>query len=473
MKHTPKYEKEDIVINFRDMLVHILRHWRGLVIGVLVITLLAGAYQYRQDLSTYEVKLAAQTNKVTAITLEGTSLANANQVLQYQKTYEELANYNRTSLLMQIDPTAVNTQTLSFLITGKRAYSTAAMYQTHLNNLAMYEDIAETVAPDNDPSYIMELVTATLQYESGAIETADTVMLNVKIIAPTKDICATIADEVKTHIFSLQTTVTAALGTHTCQLAAQTEQQSVDTSLKTTQQNNLNNCNTLRYNFENAKKALTTNEKAYVEQMSAINVEDKPVTLTPPSISKKTVILGFFAGVVLMCCVYGISYVFNRKLKSREDFAERYGLFLFGCLSLETQKRVTVTERLIRRWFFKKESAVTEQETLRLAQQQLLLSVRQVAGGVDRLTVYITGSHADIRDHALFTSTKELLAENNIALEAVPCPLYDAQALEKLATADAVVLAETLGASTYDDIYRELDVCDRLGCPILGAFILQ
>jgi hypothetical protein len=52
-------------------------------------------------------------------------------------------------------------------------------------------------------------------------------------------------------------------------------------------------------------------------------------------------------------------------------------------------------------------------------------------------------------------------------------PLSDAASLERLADADGVVLAETVGTSCYNDIYRELALCKHLNRPVLGAFVLE
>lgn len=453
MNTKPRYEKEDIVINFRDMLLHIVRRWRSILIGVLIVTLLAGGYRYMKDARVYKNKLAAENNQPTTVTLSEASLANANQVLQYQKTYQAHANYNRNSLLMQINPAAVDTQILSYMITGEKSYSIASMYQLHLNNLAMYETVAAEIAPDNDPAYITELVTVTLKYESNRTDSVDHVTLNIKTIAPTNDICAAIAKEIKTHMASLQPTVTAAFGTHGCSLIADTVQVNANTSLKSTQQSNLNTCNTLRNNLKVAKNALTSAEKAYVEQMTGVNTNlnnKKPVAPTPPSVSVKMLVLGFVAGLLLMTCVHALGYALNRKLKSREDFAERYGVFVFGCLN-----------------------AQIDQDAIALAQKKLLLSVQAVADSNKTSTVYIIGADTDARARAPFETMKTAFADKGITLEALQSPLNDAAALDKVATADAVVLAETIGASSYDDIYSELDLCDRLGRPVLGAFILK
>lgn len=475
MDTSPRYEKDDIVINFRDLTVHILRRWRSAVIGVLIVTLLAGVFGHLKDQRSYEASLAAEKDKVATVQLDELSLANANQVLQYQKLYEQQAEYNRESLLMQIDTGAVNTRTLSYLVTGAKSYVTAAMYQTHLSSLTMYEDIAAAVAPNSNPSHIMELVTVSLQYDSGADAVADHAMINIRIIAPTKELCAAIALPIKQQMQTLRPTVTSALDSHSLTLAADTVQLITDNSLKSTQQNNLNNCNTLRNNLKSAKDALTSDEKAYVEQMTAIDKVDDADTaeLTPPSINVKMLILGFAAGLVLMVGLHALGYVFSRKLKSREDFAERYGLFVFGCLCDDEEKRVSLTERLIRRLFFKKERVLSAQDRLALAQQQITLTLRGTVEGKANAAVFVIGSTLDDNTAALFAPFKEAAAKNGATLDVLRDPLTDAAALERLATADAVILAETLGASAYDDIYRELELCERLNRPVLGAFLMK
>lgn len=446
MNTSPRYEKEDILINFRDLLVHILRRWRSVLIGMVVVTLLLTGFKYVKDQSAYENALAAHKDETAVIELDEASLANAEQVMHYQKLYQTQAAYNRDSLLMQIDPVAVPTQTLSYLITGKQAYVTAAVYQTHLNNRELFANIAAAVAPQNDPSHIAELVSTSLQSDNGADAIADHVILNIKVIAPTEALCASIAAEIKLRVNTVKTSAVG-ITEHTLTFIAETVQVTVDNALKTTQQNNLNNCTTLRNNLKTTQDALTANEKAYIQQMTALDEENTAAAPTPPSVSKKMVVLGIAAGLVLMAGLHALGYVFSRKVKSREDFAERYGLFVF--------------------------SDVAAQETLALAAQQLTLAVRAAVGEKENAAVFITGSALDDKAATLFAPLKEALAKQGVTLDVLPAALTDAAAFEQLAGADAVVLAETLGVSTYGDIYREIETCERLDCPVLGAFILR
>ena len=471
MEASSRYDKGDIIINFRDLTVHILRRWRSIVVGVLVVTLLAGALQYLRDARTYKATLAAEQDKMSTVQLEGLSLANANQVLQYQKLYQLQADYNREALLMQINPAAVPTRTLSYVVSGEMGFVTASLYQTHLGDLAVYRNIATQLAMTNDPSHIMELVSVTVQHDSSTEILADHALVVVKIVAPTEDVAGAITEQLKKQMQALKATVTSALGTHTLTLAADSARLAADSELKTVQQNNLNNGNTLRNNLKSAKDALTAQEKAYVEQMAAIDkVEtDTAPKPTPPSVSVKMLIVGFAAGLVLMLGVHALGYVFGRKLKSREDFAERYGLFVFDCIA-DGQKKLSGTERLIRRLFFKKEQLTSAESRLALAQQQLTLTLRGELADKQSARVCVIG---DTDTSAALAPFKDAAAKSGVALEFLPSPLSDAAALERLSAADAVILAKAVGASAYNDIYRELELCERLDRPVLGAFVLQ
>lgn len=466
---TPQYEKEDILINFRDLLVYLLRRWKSALIGVLIITLLMTGYQYLRDYRAYQNALAS--NGQTATELSELSLANANQVLQYRETYQAQAEYNRSSLLMQINSGAVPTETVSYLITGTRSYVAATLLQNHLNDLSVYERVSAAIAPDSDPAQIMELVSATVAYDDSSA-VADHALLSIKIIAPNKDLCNAIATELRNYLHTLHDNTAVDVGNYTLTLAQETFRYTVDNSLKTTQQNNLNTCNTLRNNLKTATDALSAQEKAYVERMSSQNGDSLDRKPTPPSVSKKALVLGFAAGVVLFVFLYGLGYVFDRRIKSREDFTERYGLYVFGVLDSRHKKRSTVTERLLRRLFSKKDLAADLPSRLALAQRQIALSARATAEKTP-LTVYVTGTFNDA-DVPLLDGIKQALGKDGVKLmyDAAD-PLQDAAALNSLAHADAVLLTETVGVSVYENVYRTLALCERLDRPVLGTLLLQ
>ncbi len=106
------------------------------------------------------------------------------------------------------------------------------------------------------------------------------------------------------------------------------------------------------------------------------------------------------------------------------------------------------------------------------SENKLLELQKELSAQYDACSYVFPCDLAD-KDAALFAPLNEATAKSGIALDTLPCALNNAAAFEQLATADAVVLAETVGASSYSDIYREIEMCERLQRPILGAFILQ
>ncbi len=470
MNNTPRCEKGDIIINFRDMLMHILHRWPSILVGILLVALLASGYQYVTDKQGYDSALAAEKDKTATVQLEGLSLANANQVLQYQKIYKMQAEYNRSAPLMQIDPSAVDSEMLSYLVTGQRAYVTASLYQTHLSSVSLYEKLATEITPTYDPAQLMELVTVKLQYDPNTENTTRDVIFSIKVIAPTKDMCTVVSSAIKAGMNSLRRTVTDAVGAHTLSLVANTAQVNTDMGLRSTQQNNLNNCNTLRTALKTARDALSADELAYVEQMAVL--EENPDDTTPPappSLSKKMLLIGAVAGFALLVCIHAAVYLFSRKLKSREDLTQRYGIMVFGALA-DTAKKRGFTDRILRRLFFKKESALTAEEHNALTGQQFVLAVKTALADKTTTNLLVIGGE---KSDALLAPLTDLLSKEDITLTTVSNPVYNAVALEQLTAADAVVLAETVGVSVYGDIYRTLDLCAQLDRPVIGALVIE
>jgi hypothetical protein len=163
-------------------------------------------------------------------------------------------------------------------------------------------------------------------------------------------------------------------------------------------------------------------------------------------------------------------YVFSRRLKSAEDFAERYGLFVFTDLRDESQVNASFTERCINRLFFRKELAIPMQDRVALAQQQLTLAAQDTFTDKEAVTIAVIGG-TNAADR--FADFKAAVAKSGVTLEMLGSPLSDAASLERLADAEGVVLAETVGTSCYNDIYHELALCKHLNRPVLGAFVLE
>ena len=456
MNTAPHYNKEDLIVNFRDMFLHVLLRWRTILVGVLIVTLLAGGGKYLADRQAWKSAAAKQT-----VTLDAVSLANAQMVISYQRAYYSLAEYNERALLMQIDAGKVPTQMLSYLVSGPHSYTTATLYRNAISDAAVYQALtAAGVAVD--PAYLQELVTAVVETGSaGTVDIPDEpVVLTVKVIAPDEALCRQMADSLVSYMKTIVPQITAAAGDHTIVLAGNTFSFTGDALLKTNQQTNISNANTMRTNLRVALDGLTDDEALYVRQHNSLSGEDAAVSA--PAVSKKFLALGLAGGLVLFVGLAILGYLLDKRVKSGEDLQQRYGLYLLGALERQDGARKGSTRRILRRFRPASDSAL-------LAQQAVLAA--QSLGG-DK-PVFITGCSVTDEDKQQLQGLVDALTKADIPAVLGNCPLHDAQAMRQLAAAGGVILAEKAGVSSYDDIGRELELCRRADCPLLGAILLQ
>lgn len=456
MNTAPRYNKEDLIVNFRDMFLHVLLRWRTILVGVLIVTLLAGGGKYLADRQAQKSAAAEQE-----VTLDAASLANAQMVISYQRAYYSLAEYNERALLMQIDAGKVPTQVLSYLVSGPHSYTTATLYRNAISDASVYQVLTaagETV----DPAYLQELVTAVVETGStGTVDIPDEpVVLTVKIIAPDEALCRQLADGLTAHLAAVVPQVTAAAGNHTITLVGNTFSFAGDTLLKTNQQTNINNANALRTNLRVALDGLTDDEALYVRQHDPLS--DEETAVSAPAVSKKFLALGFAGGLVLFVGLAILGYLLDKHVKSGEDLQQRYGLYLLGALERQDGSRKGSTRRILRRFRPATDSAMLEQQAV-LAAQSL----------DDNKPVFITGCALTDKDKHQLQSLSDALTNAGIPAVLGNCPLHDAQAVRQLAAAGGVILAEKAGVSAYDDIGRELELCRRHDRPLLGAILLQ
>ncbi len=453
MNTSPRYEKEDILINFRDMLVHILLRWRSILVGVLLITLLAGGAKYLLDYRSYQKALNASAGETS--TLSATQQANVENAYGYHKAYEAAAAYNSTAPLMRIDHTAVPLVTLTFSVKSDHSFNTATQYQPILKDAALYKELVEKEAISYDHNLLPDLVSSTVLHraETGTAAPAEPVLLCVQVVADSEALCRSIADCLAEKMNGLEG----------CVLEDQVYSLAVDANIKALQVASLNTANTLRTNYEKAKETLSSQETAALEQRIAGEENDETTQPAKPSVSKKFLVLGFVAGGVLMVLIYGLGYVFGGRVKSPEDMQERYGLSLLGTLPAEGGKT-----RAIDRWIaglFRKKSPLS-------ADQALALTIRQIRLAATGDTLLLTGSTLTEEDGTRLQPLVSALEKEGVALTVAPSPLQDASAMDALSKADGVVLVEKQHISTYGDIYRELELCQRLDTPVYGTLLL-
>lgn len=466
-----KYPKEDIVINMQELLLHIALRWRSIVAGVLAIALLAVGFKYYKDYTYYQSRLQdAEQGSIAAEQLSKEELANVHVALGYSRAYQTQADYVANSPLMQIDPNRTLSANFSGVVIGKNAVAAANLYGQMLANDALCAKVADTLKWKQD-SYVWEMINIAVQTDENA-NTDEGVLVKVQVFGPTMDSCRIIAEALTARWPTLQAAATQAAGTHTLEVSSISYETAVSIYFRDTQQMHVNTLNNLRGSYNTEIGKLTTAEKARLDELSADENDptDDEAAVTPPSVSKKFLVLGFGGGLVLFVGLYALTYIFGSRVKTAEDLFQRFELPVLGSLpACGCKKGRCAIDRWLINLFRKEERGLTAEAKKDLFLRQTVLTAQK--SGVK--TVYVTGSALSAGALECLAARAEDFAAKGIALKVGPCPLQDAASMEAMADADALLLAETAGRSAYTAVARELAMAEQLNVPLLGAVILE
>ncbi len=443
-----KTERDEIVLNYKDLLRHWLIRWRSIVaVTLIAAVLLAG------------VKFLLDQRENVAPELTPTSIANVQNVVNYRRTYQKMAAYNTNALYMQINPASIPTENITYLLTGEDAFANASLYTKLISNETMYAAIVESLKWELDPAYIADLITITVESDPASGDDDHSALLLLRVVAPTKGKCRVIAEALMERVEALQPTVKDAIGNHTLKTTGNTFYYSADASVKTTQQANVNACNTMRTSLKTATEALTAEELAAADALE----NGTAVAVAKASFSVKYLVVGAVVGFVMMMGLYLIGYLLDRRLKSVADAEERFGLVTLGVVGEPVLPRNPLDAAIVR-W-------LTPAATSPAEYLATMVSVigRKMASGAHSLV--LVGQFP--AEQQTVTQATEQLQAGGIPATVAGCPLCDPRAAEQLDDADAVVLLAQIGTTRYDELYRELELCATLQKPVLGMILLQ
>lgn len=443
-----KEKRGKIVLSCKDLLRHWLLRRRSIVAVMLIAAVLAAGVKYLVD---------RRENVVPELT--PTAMANVQDVVNYRLAYQKMVAYNTESLYMQIDPASVPTEDITYLLTGDDAFANASLYAKLIGNENMYAAIADSLKWELAPSYIAELVTATVESDPASGDDDHGALLCLRVIAPTKGKCRVIAEALMAQVEALQPTVKDAIGNHTVKTTGNTFFYSADASVRTAQQANINACDTLRTELAAATEALSA------EELAAADALEQGTTVKPARTSFSVIYLlvGAVIGLAVMLVLYLIGYLLDRRLKSVTDAEKRFGLVTLGVVGEPALPGNRPDAAIMR--------ALTPAVTSPADYLATMVSVigRKMASGAHSLV--LVGQFP--AEQPTVTQATEQLQAGGIPATVAGCPLSDPRAAEQLDDADAVVLLAQIGATRYDEIDRELALCATLQKPVLGMIVLQ
>lgn len=445
-------------IDLLDMIGDILSHWRGLVAALLAGAILMGGLSF---VKSYRAAQNAQQQEAVVLdeaavqqqleqmnnSLDDKSKAAVLAVLNEEKEYDVRKAYFDNSVYMQLDPLQVAQAELVYQVhtaDGTRDSQLGAMYASLLNNIGLYEWVAQQTGLE--ANYVGELISAetvsSLTIQSKTEEQQQEMSLETNCIKVTiqqadTENCTKLADAVKAYIVEQQKKLNSELGSHTIKLVSETTGIAMDRALMDEQVKCGNNIADLQTKITNAKADFTEEQAQYYELLTwkaseqETQIEQKPgaeeISVPAPAVSKKYVLLGAILFVFVYAAVLCLVYIFNTKVRASDELQRLYNIPQIGLVVRESKRKL-----LLDRWadslrnYGKRKFSVEQSMELAFA----AVKIATVKNGVNNIC--LMGCNMSAGSDQVCESLKAALEKEQINVTLLDNVLYDAEAMEQM-----------------------------------------
>lgn len=474
---------QERIITIADLIRAIIRKLWVVVAAAVIFAAIFGGYKYAKD--SKAASNASESTTDMKVKLDGDAQAEVNNVLTIKDNLDEQQKYADNSVLMQIDPYNESLVTLQYhYSTDDKDYSSDLLnsYMSYVNNGGLSSDLADA-GVDLDVQYISELLSCKSNSDTtGTSDSAgNNITLNsksesfeIRIIHTNKDDCEGMADKVISCMNAYQQQLTSRVGAHSLTLVDQSYSRVVDNNIMTYKFDRVNSIVSMQQRIKDLTEKMTADQNAVINKYkkdakSDTKVASKDDSSADPeaknsdthvSISKKYVVVGAAAGIILSCLAIIILYVVRGTVNKAEDIRSLYNLRVVGELEGKKKKGTALSG---------KGSGLTPEQQKELLSANLKVACKKE--GIEKLL--ISGSSiAEIENGVKEYLTAEL-KKAGIEVCITDSFLTSGKALEKLAEYDHVLLIEQIGSTRYEDLSAELRICLEQQAEVLGTIVLN
>lgn len=462
------------VINIRDLIVHILLHWRSIILCMFVGGIVSGLFGYIDIIQSFKANEKELLEQSDAINLQSEmtqkELTEVEQVLLNEFSFEELYSYVENSAFMNLDAFQVYEGDLVYTVTtNSRQTVSADIYVNLLDISEMYQFVADRI--DNFTASDIQELTSIKNLETVNQEHTN---FSVVILAGTKEACTKIAEVIKVYVQDIHKSITKIYGTHNIICSQDNITETNNMTLLQQQIDVRRKLISLQTEAEKLTAALSRKQSRYyqlrIREINGDKSEDVKEIEKLPNLSACIQNAGwgiFFSALIYVMAIF-FWYILNDKLRYTDNCMTMYHVLELGHIPAERTgntffKRIDQKLYLLRD---KRKYTASVQEAVKLT----VAAIKIVSQKKGIYSVYKVGCS---KSSKILEKVQEGLKANNIEFQDVGSILYNADSMNLLSDVHAVILVEKAGTVSYSEIQRELEILRQQEINILGIVIIE
>lgn len=461
------YEQE---IDLKWLLYRMLRAWRIIVFPAILIAVLVGGVKLALNLNqisdTSRAETAQKSYEEALATWQATIDRIDAELANLEKSKEQQLIYNENSVLMQINPLRECNASFDlyvdydYRILPELSYQNPNLsahilkaYETYMTNGEMYRYILENFDSIQEIRYLTELFTVKT-------DTA-TNMISVSVKHSDAAACEQLLQLAKESLEQKQADIATAIDNHKLIVTTTASYETVNLALEETQKKNRNYITDL----DTTIKAKNDERTAATEPTLSAELTRSWAVLNA---IKYLLIAGVAFAFVVAVVIAGLC-ILSGKLLNPMDIKARFGL---RTIALLPRKKVKRPFAFISRWVSAFGAITTAPEDYDKLSRMAGTSIKSDLASREEAktwsTIAFTGTVSDSEIQKVLDSMD---LKSTYTLICAPDILTNADSIDKVSTADCVVLVEAQELSLLNNISKELEALKAWNKPVLGAII--
>ncbi len=460
MNSNNEYEQE---IDLKDLMFSVLRKWRMIIVAAVFFAVLLGGIKLFGGMRQLNDEEYIAENRQTyedSMELYNTSKERLEREIEnIQDSIEEQQEYKNKSILMNINPYDVYTETTSFYISTDYTIMPGMVYQnpntatsilkaylTIAQNGEMYNYVLERMENALSLRYLKELVTVEADYDNS--------MLEIKVVGETEEQAGSMMKYIKDCINDSKGVIEQAIGTHELSIVDESKFVTVDLELEQKQKD-----------FSASMEQLDQSLQTKNDELKALE-EPQDSLLSKTSVLKSAIkygvlggVLGAFVVVFFVC----VAFLMSDKLVNEKELRRRYQIAVLGVFGRK-EKGVFA---FVNRWLNKLENSAAEEMSESQVYEVAAANALNYMDGERELL--LIGTVDSVMLEKVQQGLTGLL--EGVVLSVGGDLSRDAQAIRRVSACDGVIIVEARNSSGFSAIEKELEVVRSLNKKIVGCII--
>ena len=476
-----EYNTDEQEIAFSDLLFDLLMHWRGMIVSMLVVAVLAAGYSFLSSKMSADHARQQQemlSQQIEQIQQEGTSSAESvdedmketeklevQKLLIYEELYAKKQEYYDNSYLLKCDANSMYQVTLTYTVNTTNRTTACDIQQIYGNTI----ETSALLQQLSDASGVPFTTIGELIGVSADNPDRGSKIFSVTLTAPNQEMADALTKVTQQYIKNLQKQLRGDGYEHTLDEVCDSQGPVVLGWLVDQQESVQNSILSYESTIASLRDSLSSKSKIWDYYITQGGVSEP---IPKVKISLKITLIGAILGIFLYAAVICVQYLMNSTLKRSDDLNQLYRLAALGRVTLPKEGKklpFQQVDNFILSLRNRNKTLLTETQATELAYTQTALTAKKA--GARR--VCMVGACLKDETLRICEEIKAKLEQDGFQIEILPDVLYSAQSAEKLDDTEAAVFVETVAGTRYEQMDEELAILNRLGIPALGCITVE